>query len=435
MENRPNLLVSTPDGEIIDIPGIEMAIMSFETATRVDATDLIELPAGSSLFRLPSRVPLGFDPREQKIVEIPVYDGVEVEAVSAFMPPAYLRLGSTAYNEKVGAPRLPLYAYSAVGWADGKFYVTGERVDPWIQHDPERFNRSEIDRRAATLLKRYPKNRLITHLVENCVRTYGCGGAKNFVMNRWECPLPVSQECNASCLGCISKQPSSSNVTASQHRLNFTPTVPELVETAVPFLKTAQKPVASFGQGCEGDPLIRADIIEQAIKEIRKQTSRGVINVNTNGGLTGAVEKLCDAGLDSIRISMNSVRKAFYTAYYSPRGYEFENVVESMKIMRRNNRWVSINYLVFPGFTDTIDELEALSTLITDTQLNMIQARNLNIDPNWYGDCLRKAGIIEKKSLGMKEWLKILRQRHPGVNIGYFNPFLDPGSTQKKMVD
>ena len=74
-----------------------------------------------------------------------------------------------------------------------------------------------------------------------------------------------------------------------------------------------------------------------------------------------AVKALCEAGLNSIRVSMNSARKHIYTAYYRPNNYEFEDLIESLKTMRSYNGWTSINYFVFPGMTDTVEEYEALS--------------------------------------------------------------------------
>ncbi|MCK4423827.1 MAG: hypothetical protein KAV18_07145 [Candidatus Omnitrophica bacterium] len=43
-----------------------------------------------------------------------------------------------------------------------------------------------------------------------------------------------------------------------------------------------RQPVVSFGQGCEGEPLLVYKTLSQAIKLIRKQTKKGTINLNTN---------------------------------------------------------------------------------------------------------------------------------------------------------
>jgi len=205
-----------------------------------------------------------------------------------------------------------------------------------------------------------------------------------------------------------------------QDRLTFQPTPEEIVEFTVPHLESAPYPIVSFGQGCEGEPLLMWETMRDAILEMRKHTSRGNINVNTNGSRPDAVEKLCEAGLNSIRVSTNSARKQIYEAYYRPNNYTFEDIVESLKVVTRFGGWTSINYFVFPGMTDTVEEYEALRTLIRDTGLKMIQWRNFNIDPDWY---LGKLGVTEcGELLGVKQLMQLIREEFPDLKFGYYNP-------------
>ena len=154
-----------------------------------------------------------------------------------------------------------------------------------------------------------------------------------------------------------------------------------MVEFTVPHLETAPFPLVSFGQGCEGEPLLMWETIAKAIKEIRKHTGKGSININTNGSKPAAVAALCEAGLNSIRVSTNSARKHIYEAYYRPNNYRFEDIVESLKVVRSYGGWTSINYFVFPGMTDSEEEYEALRKLIIETDLSMIQWRTLILIP------------------------------------------------------
>ena len=55
----------------------------------------------------------------------------------------------------------------------------------------------------------------------------------------------------------------------------------EIAEVAVPHLGSAPRPVVSFGQGCEGEPLLQAPLLEEAIRLIRRKTFAGTINLNT----------------------------------------------------------------------------------------------------------------------------------------------------------
>ena len=162
------------------------------------------------------------------------------------------------------------------------------------------------------------------------------------------------------------------------------------------------------------------ETIREAIIEIRKHTKKGSININTNGSRPDAVEELCRAGLNSIRVSTNSAREKIYTPYYRPNNYTFGDIVESLKVVRRHGGWTSINYFVFPGMTDSIEEYEALRKLIRDTGLSMIQWRNFNIDPDWY---LGKIGVSETgECMGVKQLIELIREEFPQLKFGYFNP-------------
>jgi hypothetical protein len=99
----------------------------------------------------------------------------------------------------------------------------------------------------------------------------------NFFLGRWEPPLPTLPICNAACLGCISMQ-SEVVPPASQDRITFVPTAEEVTGVAVPHLNRAQRPAVSFGQGCEGEPLLQAKLLEQSVTKIRGKTDRGTIN-------------------------------------------------------------------------------------------------------------------------------------------------------------
>jgi hypothetical protein len=91
--------------------------------------------------------------------------------------------------------------------------------------------------------------------------------------------------------------------------------------------------------------------------------------------------------------------------------------------VKTNGGFASINYFVLPGFTDQKSEWNALRKLISETRLDLIQMRNLNIDPDWYLDKLR-ANLNEKK-IGIQRLISQIRDEFPDVRLGYFNPPLD----------
>ena len=419
--NPPWLVVSDRAGNIFEIPELLMVGASVNSLTLPDDASIIPLPQSSVLFSLPRRIPIGYDCVSKKAVALDNYHGEPVFAVAAFLPPGFIRTFSSAYQENPKSPRLPLYCYSAVGWKKGRFFAAGIRIDRQARHEISDSSLSFVDSQAKDMLGRFPRNRLIRHLVENCVCKYRCPNACNLVLGKWECPVPVSPVCNARCIGCISRQPRGSGFPASQHRIDFVPTEKEIEEYVVPHLQKAANPIASFGQGCEGEPLLRARLIEESIKRIRLRTRRGVININTNASKPKAIEQLCIAGLNSMRVSLNSAQADFYTAYYRPKNYSFDDVCESIAIAKKHKVWVSLNYLVFPGFTDHPGEVAALKKLLKKYKIDMIQTRNLNIDPQWL---ISKLGLskLQGKPIGMVSWVDEMKKYFPDVKLGYFNP-------------
>ncbi len=419
--NLPSLVVTDAAGNVYDVPELSMAGASCGAWASPGEHSLVPLPKSSLIFTLPCRVPVGFDRQRNAFVALREYQGRPVYAAAAFMPPGYVCTWHPAYEALDGAPRLPLYCYAALGWKNGRFHAAGFRIDRKLTHEIPDGACAAIDARARALRARHGRNRLVRHLVDNCVLTYRCPNACNLVLGRWECPVPVSRACNADCIGCISHQRQSSRVVPTQHRIDFTPTSEEIADYVVPHLQHASRPVASFGQGCEGEPLLEADLIEESIRVIRAATGRGVLNLNTNASLPAAVERLCSAGLTSMRVSLNSAQAEFYHAYYRPRTYSFDDVCESMRIAKRHKVWVSLNYLVFPGFTDHPAEVAALKKMVRATRINMIQTRNLNIDPAWYAGALGLAGT-PREPIGMVPWIAEMRREFPDVKLGYFNP-------------
>ncbi|HQV54481.1 MAG: radical SAM protein [Chitinophagaceae bacterium] len=415
LQQSPYILYSDGKGNIFEDTSLYVTGRSGWDAVDIPQEDWIELPVGGSLYELPGRKGIGIDVEtgEMRLCE----KGL---AVAAFVPPAYSGFYMAAFETTPDAPILPLFCYSAAGWLDEKIYVPAVRIEQDIRQDSEGYDKEKVDAGVKGLLSHYPHNRLVSHLANNCALTYQCPAARNFALGRWECPIPVSPACNANCVGCISLQPDEETIVSPQDRLGFKPTVEEIVEFTVPHLESAPYPIVSFGQGCEGEPLLMWETMRDAIIEIRKHTSKGSININTNGSMPKAVKALCEAGLDSIRVSTNSVRKEIYTPYYRPNNYQFEDIVESLKIVNSFGGWTSINFFVFPGMTDSIAEYEALRKFIQETGLKMIQWRSFNIDPDWY---LGKIGVTDTgECLGVKQLQELIREEFPDLKYGYFNP-------------
>ena len=262
----------------------------------------------------------------------------------------------------------------------------------------------------------YEGNRLVLQL-SRCALEYHCFAAKNVFYRRWECPLPTSPVCNAECIGCLSSQPAES-CTASHERITFVPTVKEVTQVALPHLEEAEDAIISFGQGCEGEPLLQVDLLEKSISSLRDNTERGTINLNTNASIPRSVGRLCQEGLDSIRITLNSPDSQLYDRYFKPKGYGFGHVMESIHRAKERGIFATINLLVFPGVTDREEEVERLISLVGETTIDAIQMRNLNIDPDLYLQAIDSRG---GEAIGISRMMDTMREEFPRLIFGYFN--------------
>jgi pyruvate-formate lyase-activating enzyme len=434
---NPKLLIADSKNRIFDVDGAVAAGMKAGNFYPLDASQLIPLPFASELFVLTDRIAIGTGqvPTRQHFFEEPVptvHSQLQVKynpfsknkercfPVAAFLSPGYTATFNAAYAEDRNAKLLPLFSYAAVSWYKGGFYAAAVRIDRERRQDLRFMDMCSMRANAARFRKAYPKNRLVQHLCA-CACEYSCPAAINFFLERYEAPLPTSGTCNSLCFGCISVK-HSPTCPAVQPRIRFLPTPQEIAQVALHHIGAVRKPVVSFGQGCEGEPLLVWDVLEKAIRLIRQSTKRGVINLNTNASRPQAIKRLRLAGLDSMRVSLNSVRRIFYNAYYKPLDYGFADVLSSIKMMKSLGGFVSINYLVMPGFTDERDEASALFGFIKDTKIDMIQWRNLNYDPL---DYFRKLHILKTdpaRLMGVGQLITEVKKRFPRLRHGYFNP-------------
>lgn len=417
----PSLLVCDREGNIFDHPEFKMAGQSGRGVSPVFAEDVMEVPEGTKVFFLPESLAVGWDEKAGGPRTLKKY-----RAVTAMLQAGYARCHLPAAEYPEGGPPpygchsyLPLWAYCSVGWLGGKLVASAFRVDPMEHSETCHYDDRVIAPRVREKVKEYSQNRLISHL-SRCALEYHCFAAKNFFMERWEAPLPTAPACNAACIGCISLQPADC-CPASQERITFIPTVEELCEVAIPHLEGVERGIVSFGQGCEGEPLLNGSHLAEAVAEFRRRTQKGTVHLNTNGSLPSELQKVARAGLDSVRISANSAREETYNAYYRPRTYKFADVEESIGLAVGEGLYTALNYLVFPGVTDLADEFEALCALVERTGLNMVHFRNLSIDPRLYLGALPEDLWRGQRPLGIKKCALALKKRFPGLEIGYFN--------------
>ena len=376
------------------------------------ANDLILLPESADLMFMPKHYAVGqsADGREERI---------RGTAVAAILPQGYTRTHLPAFFRSEDAAPLPLYGYTSVVSYHGELCVAAVYTDENEKWDPANYNGKELKKLVRRTMKDLPHNRIVAQ-VGSCSLNYHCLTAQNLFYRRWECGVPTSPVCNANCLGCISLQ-TSECCPSPQERITFAPTAEEIAEVGIYHLALAPDGIISFGQGCEGEPSLAADRIAEGIRKIRAVTTRGQINMNSNAGFPAGMRKIVDAGLDSLRVSIISARDESYTAYYRA-SYPLDNVKESLRYALDHDVYVSLNLLHFPGFTDRVEELAAWQEFFRVLPVQMIQMRNLNIDPTLF---LRTMPEAESDPVGTKNFMDTLHAEFPQLVIGSFSHYVN----------
>jgi MoaA/NifB/PqqE/SkfB family radical SAM enzyme len=202
--------------------------------------------------------------------------------------------------------------------------------------------------------------------------------------------------------------------------MRFAPTAAELAGMASFHLGGADAGIVSFGQGCEGEPLTRDDVLARAVALIRKDHPEATIHVNTNGSRPKVLQGLIDAGCNSVRISAISFTDSVFRAYYRPVGYSIEDVIDCGRVMSRSGGQVCVNLLTFPGLTDSSEELDRTAAAVAEMGAHQIQWRSLNCDHDWLVDVLAARGLLPEDGIGLAAAYQHLVERLPGVTHGNF---------------
>ena len=420
------LLFADDRGRVYDHPGLLAAVRSGATTLR-PAERPRALPPGGTLTFLPGRRPVGVDPGtgEQVVLrEVRVGRRILVpHAVGAALPPGFTRTflpaaARPAMAVEAETPILPQWAYTAAALGPDGPVVWALHTDRRSHWSPATHSTDELPRLVERAIEE--TGNPIYRQLARCALEWRCFTAQNTFYARDEGAIPSSASCNASCVGCLSE--TQEGMPPSSHeRIPRAPTAAEMAEVALRHLGRARgRVMVSFGQGCEGEPLTRWKEIEKAIGLVRERSARGSLHANTNGSLPGALARLCRAGLDSVRISLNSAHADLYGAYYRPRGYGLPDVIRSMRDAKAAGAYLALNLLTFPGVTDREGEVEALCRLVAEAGVDQVQTRPLALDPDVYWALAAERGG-RGPALGIRALVEALLGARPGLVVGNFS--------------
>jgi len=336
-------------------------------------------------------------------------------AAAALLPPGYLRTQLPAYVDATDRADLVPRPYAAIAADErGELVVAAVGIDRDATHDRAAYGRAEVAARVAAELRGRTSDRLVRQLAR-CAREYGCRAATNAFFARWDCALPIAAPGNERPPEAISlKRDGEAEPTESAA---FHPSGEEIARLATEHLAGGGTMVA-FGRECEGEPLLAAREIEDAITRVRAVTRDGTIHLETNGSAPGGLRRLAAAGLDSIAIRLVSARASTYDAIHRPDGYRFPDVRASLRLAAELRLALAIKVLVLPGLFDRGDEIEALISLASDApEGTSLVLRDLHADP------LRALAVVSDHGegpSGVSAALARLRDALPHIRIGAF---------------
>jgi len=421
----PRLLFADDRGRVYDHPDLLAAVRTGDDVVS-PAERPVRLPDGAALTMLPGRRPIGLDPATGSTVVLrEVRVGrrtIAPHAVGATLPPGFTRTFLPAAARPplatvADVPTLPQWAYTAAAF-DGGPVAWALHTDRRRHWSPRVHSTPDLPRLVHRTLEESPNP--IYRQLARCALEWRCFTAQNTFYLRDEGAIPSSAACNAACIGCLSDQ-EEGMPPASHERIAAAPTAEQMAEVALRHLTTARgRVMVSFGQGCEGEPLVRWKEIERAIRLVRARTRRGSMHANSNGSLPTALGRLVRAGLDSVRISLNSASPDLYAAYYRPSGYAFSDVVRAIRVAKDAGAYVALNLLTFPGVTDREGESERLCRLVARTGVDQVQTRPLAIDPDVYMEVARGRGA-GGAPIGIRALVDALRAARPGLVVGNFS--------------
>ena len=335
-------------------------------------------------------------------------------AAAALLAPGHLRTHLPAYVDSTDRADLAPLPYAAVAAdEDGALVAAAIALDADAAHDEPGSARSELSARVSDALRADPGDRLLRQLAR-CAREYGCRRAANAFYGRWECALPVGAPANERPPAAVALR--RDGEAEPREPAAFRPSAEEIADLATAHLR-AGGTMLGFGRACEGEPLLVARVVADAIGRIRAATRAGTISLETNGSMPQALHRVAAAGLDAITVRLVSALPRTYDTLHGPQQYRVEDVRATLRLAVELRLAVSVLVLVLPGLFDREDELAALIAFCADLpEGGTLLLRDLHADP------LRAHALVPggEAPLGVAAALERLRERLRHVRIGAF---------------
>ncbi len=324
-------------------------------------TDAIPLPAGTELMPLP-REAIAYDRTGR-----PRPLGKGRLALGALVP-WHTRLSFPAYRDDPDAPPLDPLPYAAVAADQRGELVVAVAETAHVAATPEARGVSPLREHAANALARQ---------LARCSRDHECSAARAGI-GRGQLPVPLGAPAAERPRAPVALRSGSAGAPTAPAA--FRPTAREIVEVAATHLEHGGTGV-SFGRACDGEPLARVRVLEEAIAGIREHAPRSSVHLETCGSDPAALRRAAEAGLTSVTVRLGSARSETYERLHGPVAHRWGDVRATLQVATERRIAITVALLVLPGLTDRPEEIDAIVALLGELPGGCLELRDLGADP------------------------------------------------------
>jgi len=158
LQDLPFYALCDSKGRIFEHPRFRMAGFSGNALPLWKKRISFPCPNSASFFFIPDCPPVGMDPETgqyRTVTKVKVHGATErCYGVAAFLEPGLVRSHLPAADYRPKAYLLPMWAYTAVGFREGRYWAAGFRIEYNPKWDPRHYD----DRKLLSAMRSYRKS-------------------------------------------------------------------------------------------------------------------------------------------------------------------------------------------------------------------------------------------------------------------------------------
>ena len=171
-----------------------------------------------------------------------------------------------------------------------------------------------------------------------------------------------------------------------------------------------------------GEPTIRKDFFD-ILKDMKQNSNIPKVTMTTNGyRLDKIAEQLCEAGLDGINISIDSLNRETFKKLT---GHDrLEKILEGIKTLQKLNfKNIKINAVLLKGINDTQKDFEKFGNFIKDNKIDFRFIELMQTGDNLeYFKKNHVSSKIFKDYLEKNNWIYQTHGKDAGPSLNYIHP-------------